>query len=72
MALDKTSMISSLQSLFASMHITPMSDNDFATNVANIIDTYVKTATVSVPGTGLVSSSGGGPVTGESTTGNLS
>lgn len=37
------------------------------TNMANAIDTYVKTGTVSVPGTGLVAPSGGGPVTGAGT-----
>ena len=44
----------------------------FKTDLASAIDTYVKTATVTVPGTGLVAPSGGGPVTGVSVTGSLS
>ena len=44
----------------------------FKDDLADAIDTYVKTATVTVPGTGLIAPSGGGPVTGVSTTGNLS
>ena len=44
----------------------------FKTDLANAIDTFVKTAKVTVPGTGLVAPSGGGPVTGTSITGNLS
>ena len=44
----------------------------FKNDLADAIDTYVKTAKVTVPGTGLVAPSGGGPVTGTSITGNLS
>lgn len=44
----------------------------FKDDLSNAIDTFVKSATVTVPGTGLVAPSGGGPVTGTSTTGSLS
>ena len=44
--------------------------NKFKTDLANAIDKFVKTATVTVPGTGLVAPTG--PVTGISTTGSLS
>ena len=44
----------------------------FKNDLSDAIDTFVKTAKVTVPGTGLVAPSGGGPVTGTSTTGNLS
>ena len=44
----------------------------FKTDLSDAIDTFVKSATVTVPGTGLVAPTGGGPVTGTSTTGNLS
>jgi len=44
----------------------------FKNDLADAIDTYVKTAKVTVPGTGLVAPSGGGPVTGSSITGSLS
>lgn len=44
----------------------------FKNDLSNAIDTFVKSAKVTVPGTGLVAPSGGGPVTGTSTTGNLS
>lgn len=44
----------------------------FKTDLSDAIDTFVKSATVTVPGTGLVAPSGGGPVTGTSTTGSLS
>ena len=44
----------------------------FKTDLSDAIDTFVKSATVTVPGTGLVAPTGGGPVTGTSTTGSLS
>lgn len=44
----------------------------FKTDLADAIDAYVKTAKLTVPGTGLVAPSGGGPVTGSSITGSLS
>ena len=44
----------------------------FKNDLSDAIDTFVKSATVTVPGTGLVAPTGGGPVTGTSTTGSLS
>lgn len=44
----------------------------FKNDLADAIDTFVKSAKVTVPGTGLVAPTGGGPVTGTSVTGNLS
>ena len=44
----------------------------FKDDLSDAIDAFVKTAKVTVPGTGLVAPSGGGPVTGTSITGNLS
>lgn len=46
--------------------------NKFKTDLADAINKFVKTATVTVPGTGLVAPTGGGPVTGISNTGSLS
>lgn len=44
----------------------------YKSDLADAIDTFVKSATVTVPGTGLIAPTGGGPVTGTSTTGSLS
>ena len=44
----------------------------FKNDLSDAIETFVKSAKVTVPGTGLVAPSGGGPVTGTSITGNLS
>ena len=44
----------------------------FKNDLSDAIDTFVKSATVTVPGTGLIAPTGGGPVTGTSTTGSLS
>ena len=44
----------------------------FKNDLSDAIDTFVKSAKVTVPGTGLVAPTGGGPVTGTSTTGSLS
>lgn len=37
----------------------------------NALETYIKTATLNVPGTGLVAPPSGGPVTGSSVSGSL-
>ena len=44
----------------------------FKDDLSDAIDTFVKSAKVTVPGAGLVAPTGGGPVTGTSTTGSLS
>ena len=80
MALNKTSLEGDIKTLmdallaFDGSSGKKQSDaiDKFKKDLASAIDTYVKTATVNVPGTGLVAPSGGGPVTGISTTGNLS
>lgn len=45
---------------------------EFVDMLADATETWIKTATVTVPGTGLVAPGGGGPVTGSSITGALS
>lgn len=37
----------------------------------NALETWIKASTITVPGTGLIAPSGGGPVTGVSITGGL-
>jgi hypothetical protein len=39
--------------------------------LANLVEDFIKSAIVNVPGTGLVAPTGGGPVTGASITGSL-
>lgn len=41
--------------------------NKFKGDLSNAIETFVKSGSVAVPGTGLVAPSGGGPVTGQAT-----
>lgn len=45
--------------------------DEYADGLANAMETFIKTAQVNVPGTGLVAPPGGGGVTGTSNTGNL-
>ncbi|MGR3178299.1 MAG: hypothetical protein ACUZ8E_09625 [Candidatus Anammoxibacter sp.] len=80
MALNKTGLRSEIDTLLNALLVFDGSSgqtqaeaiNKFKNDLADAIDTFVKTAKVTVPGTGLVAPSGGGPVTGTSTTGNLS
>lgn len=80
MALDKTTLTSNIGTLLNKLSAYDNTTgktqedaiNDFKNDLADAIDTFVKSAKVSVPGTGLVAPSGGGPVTGISTTGSLS
>ena len=80
MALDKTSLKSDISTLLNALlafeggsgQTQADAIEKFKTDLADAIDTFVKTAKVTVPGTGLVAPSGGGPVTGTSITGNLS
>ena len=50
----------------------PVIERAFADGLAVIIADAIKTASLNVPGTGLIAPTGGGPVTGASTTGSLS
>lgn len=47
-------------------------EDAWADALADVIINAIKSASISVPGLGLVAPSGGGPVTGSSTTGGLS
>ena len=75
MALDKTSLKTGIKNLhnelFANAgNLTPAQAADrYADEMANLIDTFVKTGAPQVPGTGLTSPSGA--VTGTSTTGTI-
>lgn len=67
----KASLEASVNNLFSDTSRTPAAAaTKFATDVSDAIDVFVKTATVTVPGTGMTA--GGDPVTGTSTTGTLS
>ena len=67
----KVSLEASVNNLFSDNTRTPaQAATKFATDVSDAIDVFVKTATVTVPGTGLMA--GSDPVTGTSITGNLS
>lgn len=48
--------------------------DEYVNTLADAVQTYIQSAIVTVPGTGLISPAGtvGGPVTGISVTGNLS
>lgn len=80
MSLNKTGLKSDINTLLTALlqfdGSTGKTQTDsiakFKTDLADAIDTFVKSAKVTVPGTGLVAPSGGGPVTGISTTGSLS
>jgi hypothetical protein len=77
MALDKTSLAAGIKSLtddlFTDTTRTSIQARQaYADGLANLIDVYVKSGTLNVPGAGLVSASGGGAVTGSSVTGSIS
>lgn len=80
MALNKTGLRSDINTLLTALlefdgssgKTQSDSIEKFKNDLADAIDTFVKTAKVTVPGTGLVAPSGGGPVTGTSVTGSLS
>lgn len=80
MALNKASLKSDIDTLLNALLAFDGSSGQtqsdaidkFKNDLADAIDTYVKTAKLTVPGTGLVAPSGGGPVTGSSITGSLS
>ena len=80
MALNKTGLRSDIDTLLnallafdgSSGKTQADSIEKFKNDLADAIDTFVKSAKVTVPGTGLVAPSGGGPVTGTSVTGSLS
>lgn len=80
MALDTPGLKNDIDTLLSALLAFDGSDGKkqadaiakFKTDLADAIDTFVKSATVTVPGTGLIAPSGGGPVTGSSVTGSLS
>ncbi|WP_135646400.1 hypothetical protein [Leptospira langatensis] len=61
MPLDKPTLVTTLTNIFSNLNNTTA--NQKAQDIANAIDTYVKTATVNIPVTGA---------TGSPSTGNLS
>ena len=68
----KTSIKSILTRSFDEKTDPSILTDDFADQLADVIIAAIQSATVTVPATGLVAPSGGGPVTGISTTGSLS
>lgn len=75
MALNKTALKSDIDTLLNALLAYDGSSGQtqadaiekFKTDLADAIDTFVKTGSVAVPGTGLVAPTGGGPVTGQAT-----
>jgi hypothetical protein len=64
MALVETTLKTNLLNLFNAMNSTPMSESDYAENLARIINDHIKTATVTVnPGIAVLTSGGGGATT---------
>lgn len=64
MPLNKTTLKNDFKQLMTDMRTrTEVSDDEFATRFANMVDTYVKEATIIYTG-GLIAPNGGGPVTG--------
>ena len=80
MSLDKTGLQSDIKTLLDALlafeggagQTQADAIDKFKNDLSDAIETFVKSAKVTVPGTGLVAPSGGGPVTGTSITGNLS
>ena len=80
MTLDKTGLQSNIKTLLDALlafeggsgQTQADAIDKFKNDLSDAIETFVKSAKVTVPGTGLVAPSGGGPVTGTSVTGNLS
>lgn len=77
MALSTPSLSSALQdiedrALADAISGSPWSTKKYCDEKAAALDAQTKTASLSVPGMGLVAPSGGGTVTGTSTTGSLS
>lgn len=64
MALNKAGLKTGIKALMTDMRTrTEISDDDYATQLADLIEAYVKTATI-VYISGLVAPPNGGPVTG--------
>jgi hypothetical protein len=72
MALVEAALKSNLLNLFNAMKESPMSEEDYAANLARIVNGHIKTATVTVNPGIAVSTSGGGGATTAPGTGNLS
>lgn len=68
LALGKVDFVNTLKGMAGNTNSSKTSDQTIQ-ELADAIETFIKTATVTVPGTGLVSPSGA--VTGESVTGGL-
>ncbi len=75
MALDKIGLKSGIDTLLNALLAFDGSSGQtqddaiekFKTDLSDAIDTFVKSGTVAVPGSGLVAPTGGGPVTGQAT-----
>ncbi|MDR0386762.1 MAG: hypothetical protein LBH57_01875 [Treponema sp.] len=72
MALVQTALKSKFETLFNNMKKSPMSEADFANELAKIINDHIKTAVVTVNAGIAVSTSGGGGATTAPGTGSLS
>jgi hypothetical protein len=72
MALVETSLKSKLLNLFNSMNAAPMSEEDYAANLAKIFNDHIKTAVVTVNAGIAVSTPAGPGATSAPGTGGLS
>jgi hypothetical protein len=72
MALVEAALKSNLLTLFNGMKKEPMSEEDYASRLAGIINDHIKTAVVTVKAGIAVSTSGGGGSTTAPGTGSLS
>lgn len=64
MALNKAALATSLLNLYNAMKVTEYTETQFANAMADIIDAYIKTATVTGTATGVQSGGSSAPVTG--------
>lgn len=69
--MDRTAFKTALQSIASNTNEGKTEDQALE-DFIDAVENFIKSATVTVPGTGLVAPGGGGPVTGSSTTGELS
>jgi hypothetical protein len=68
----KSGLKSLLDGLFSNTAVTPeQARTTFSNGLGDLIETFVKSGTPVVPGTGLTAPGGGGAVTGTSNTGSI-
>jgi hypothetical protein len=64
MALEEATLKTNLLNLFNAMNSAPMSESDYASQLAKIINDHIKTAVVTIkPGIAVSTSGGGGSTT---------